>query len=217
MRRRGTLLSVAALILSVAALILSVAALILSVLHAAATEEPARAHLDSSHRCATFQGRVLRGQLLEEPLGHDLVFRLVPDTYGWAIGVIDRARPDEDFAGIATPPYRGTNHRYLEGWHFRNQANAGPNQGDVNAPQRERGFAFVLTPADYRRAAAAVDLLLWGEHPQAEREQALATLEQTSRGRGTLRITDMTLGNLVPGAQAWFETLDFDAELCRPP
>src|SRR6185295_140040 len=113
-------------------------------------------------------------------------------------------------------PYRGTNHRYLEGWHFRNQANAGPNQGDVNAPQRERGFAFVLTPADYRRAAAAVDLLLWGKHPQAEREQALTTLEQTSRGRGTLRITDMTLGNLVPGVQAWFETLDFDAELCRP-
>lgn len=145
------------------------------------------------------------------------MFRLAPDTYGWTIGVFDRARPDEDFAGIATPPYRGTNHRYLEGWHFRNQANTGPNEGDVNAPQRERGFAFVLTPADYRRAAAAVDTLLWCERSQAEREQALTTLQGASRGRGTLRITAMTLGNLVPGAQAWFETLDFDAELCRPP
>jgi len=27
----------------------------------------------------------------------------------------------------------------------------------------------------------------------------------------------MTLGNLVSGAQAWFETLQFDAELCRGP
>jgi len=77
--------------------------------------------------------------------------------------------------------------------------------------------AFVLTPADYRRTAVAVDTLLWDEHPQAEREQALTTLEQASRGHGTLRITDMTLGNLVPGTQAWFETLDFDAELCRQP
>jgi hypothetical protein len=101
--------------------------------------------------------------------------------------------------------------------HFHNQANTGPNEGAVNTPQRERGFAFVLTPADYRRAAAAVDTLLWGEHPQAEREQALTTLEGASRGHGTLRITAMTLGNLVPGAQAWFETLDLDAELCRPP
>ena len=193
------------------------AALILSVLHAAAIETPAHADLDRGHRCATFQGRVTRGQLLEEPLDEGLVFRLAPDTYGWTIGVFDRARPDEDFAGIATPPYRGTNHRYLEGWHFRNQANTGPNEGDVNAPQRERGFAFVLTPADYRRATAAVDTLLWGEHPEAEREQALTTLEGASRGHGTLRITAMTLGNLVPGAQAWFETLDLDAELCRPP
>ena len=74
----------------------------------------------------------------------------------------------------------GTNHRLLEGWHFRNQANTGPNEGDVNAPQREREFDFVLTPADYEQASQAVD-------------------------------------TLVAGAQVWFETLQFDAELCRGP
>jgi hypothetical protein len=37
---------------------------------------------------------------------------------------------------------------------------------------------------------------------------------RASRGRGTLRITGMTLGNLVPSARAGLETLDFDAELC---
>lgn len=184
----------------------SVAALFLGALPAAAAET-----------CETAAGHVKRGDLFEQPLADDLVFRLVPDTFGWTIAVGTRDQPGDDFVSVATPPFRGTNHRFLEGWHFRNQANTGPNVGDVNAPQHERTFVFVLTPADYRQAATAVDTLLWGEHTQAEREQAMEALETASRGRGTLRITGMTLGNLVPGAQAWFETLDFDAELCWAP
>jgi hypothetical protein len=211
--RGGTLPRVAALILGVLALGLDIVMPWRGVARAPAAEESR----ETGHHCTTLQGHVARGQSFEQSLGDDLVFRLTPDTYGWTIGVIDRATPDDDFAGIATPPYRGTNHRYLEGWHFRNRDNTGPNVGDVNAPQRERGFSFVLTPADYRRAAAAVDTLLWGEHTQVQREHAMTTLEQASIGRGTLRIADMTLGNLVPGVQAWFETLDFDADLCRTP
>ena len=192
MIRRGTLLSVAALLLSML---------------------PATA----AQRCVTSAGHVTRGQPFEQPLGDDLLFRLVPDTHGWNIAVVDSGQPGDDFVGVATPPFRGMNHRYLEGWHFRNRANTGPNVGHVNAPQHERTFVFTLTPADYRKAATAVDTLLWGEHTPAEREQAMEALEAASRGRGTLRITGMTLGNLVPGAQAWFETLDFDAELCWTP
>jgi hypothetical protein len=37
------------------------------------------------------------------------------------------------------------------------------------------------------------------------------------RGRGTLRITGMTLGNLVPNARAFLQTLDFNAEPCGTP
>ena len=170
----------------------------------------------AAERCEVVRGRVVRGQPFDRPFGGGLVFRLTPDPQGWTIGVIQAGRPDEDFAGIATPPFRGVNPRYLEGWHFRNRTNTGPNEGDVNAPQHERAFTFVLTPGDYQRARTALDVLLWGQRSDAEREQAYAVLEQTGRGRGTFRITDATLGHLVPGAQAWFETLTFDVELCRP-
>ena len=132
-----------------------------------------------------------------------LVFRLAPDTYGWTIGVIAAGRPDEDFAGIATPPYRGINARYLEGWHFRNGANTGPNTGDVNAPQHEREFAFVLSANDYHRASQVLDALLWGARPEAERQQLFEILSQVSRGRGRLRVKSSSLGNLQPGTQAW--------------
>ena len=74
----------------------------------------------------------------------------------------------------------------------------------------------MLTREDYQRAAMAIDSLLWGQRTDVERQKALDALERVRRGRGTLRITDATLGNLVPGAQAWFEALTFDVELCRP-
>ena len=167
-------------------------------------------------RCDAYRGRALRGQALELPLSGGLVFRLAPDAYGWTMGVIAAGRPDEDFAGIATPPYHGINARYLEGWHFRNHANTGPNAGDVNAPQDERDFAFVLSANDYARASRTLEALLWGARPEAERQQPMETLERVSRGRGRLRVTGSSLGNLLPGAHAWFEWLSFDVELCRP-
>jgi tetratricopeptide (TPR) repeat protein len=169
------------------------------------------------HRCTTASGHVVRGQTFEQRIGDGLVFRLTPDPQGWTIGVIRAGRPEEDYAGIATPPYRGINPRYVEGWHFRNRANTGPNEGDVNAPQHERGFAFVVTPEGYRAAATALDTLLWGLPSEVERARAREALQAASRGRGALRITGSTLGNLVPGAQARFESLTFDLEFCRPP
>ena len=61
-----------------------------------------------------------------------------------------------------------------------------------------------------------VETLLWGTRTDAERQRALDALAQVSRARGTLRVINATLGNLVPGTQAWFEALTFDVELCRP-
>jgi len=78
------------------------------------------------YRCTTASGRVVRGQTFEQRIGDGLAFRLTPDPQGWTIGVIRAARPEEDYAGVATPPYRGINPRYVEGWHFRNLANTGP-------------------------------------------------------------------------------------------
>lgn len=69
-----------------------------------------------------FTGEVLRGQIYEHDVGHDLVFRLTPATSdeggGWVIGIWPAMEPPDEvieFAEIATPPYHSYNERYLAG------------------------------------------------------------------------------------------------------
>ena len=172
-------------------------------------------------RAADFTGEVGRGQRFERRIEGDLVFLLDPDlapSLGWTIKVVRAPRDDEDYAAVVTPPHRGINARFIEGWHFRDPDNTGPNLGGVNAPPARRDFSFVVKREDYRAAADALDRLLWQRPDDTDqsRQRALEVYERVARGEGTLRIHRLDLGNLVRGQQAWIDYMGFAVALCLP-
>src|SRR5690349_20426825 len=78
-------------------------------------------------RNVRLSGEVLKGRSFERQIGANLFFRLVPEELGWAISVGSKAAT-ENFCSVVTPPYRGVNAIHIEGWHFRNSDNTGPNE-----------------------------------------------------------------------------------------
>lgn len=149
-----------------------------------------------------------------------LVFSLIPTEYaelgwmGWIIQIAPPAEPDHNYTSIVTPPFRGVNALQIIGWHFRNSDNTGANDGSVNAPQEERNFLFVTNEEDYQTAFAAVDCVL---HPSQcedmDDQEAFAIHESVPKSEGTLLITELELGNLVPEQQAWIEHMAFEVEI----
>jgi hypothetical protein len=167
-----------------------------------------------------FVAEVARGQSFEQEIGANLVFRLVPSEYGWTIWIARRATREADFSAVVTPPFRGMNHRYIEGWHFRNVNNSGPNElgpRNVNAPQGVREFAFATDESDYRIVLEALDKLLCPSSP-GEREMAERGFEsvEARAARGRLTILALRLGNLVVGQRAWIEGMRFEVEPFHP-
>lgn len=113
-----------------------------------------------------FDGTVKAGEKFECLFGGRFVFRLVPgtDEDGWSIEVIESGRTDN--LAALTPPLHFTTPTDIQGWHFRNEDNTGPNDGSVNQPQEDRAFTFSpevvrmqklptsgLTESDFQRIA----------------------------------------------------------------
>ncbi len=125
-----------------------------------------------------------------------------------------------NFAGVVTPPYRGINNIYIEGWHFRNSDNTGPNivgPKNVNAPQEVREFDFVLNDSDYQKAFDALGKMMWSySYSEQEVNEATIIHDKLSKGHGKLTIRDLKLNNLVAGKQAGIESMKFDVELNFP-
>ena len=167
-----------------------------------------------------FSGEVSKGLKFETEIGENLFFRLNPHELGWMISVGSKTSAENNFCGVVTPPYRGINHIYIEGWHFRNADNTGPNEAgpkNVNAPQEIREFNFVLDDADYRKAFDALRKLLWSySYSKREVEEARRVHEKLTKGRGTLTIRDLKLNNLEAGKQAGIDLMRFDLELVLP-
>src|SRR5207245_1593682 len=101
-------------------------------------------------RCAAEPGRkaeqlgggVLKGNAFTLPTAGGWILELVPIEEGWFLQVTVRGREEEDLSRL-TPPWHGVpNPRMIEGWHFRNEDNTGPNDGSVNAPGELREFIF---------------------------------------------------------------------------
>jgi len=151
---------------------------------------------------AEFSGTVKRGETFAHPLPGGLVFRLVPESQnlGWQIAVTDPARPGENLARFTPPFHFVPNPRFIEGWHFRNADNSGPNavgEKNVNAPQEIRDFIF--SPEVGRSITWPID-----------REDVKRI---TRDGQGMLTITHLDLGNLVPGERAWIESMRFTVRI----
>lgn len=152
-----------------------------------------------------FEGEVSVGQRFSRGFGGRFELVLVPSPCGWLLEVREGGR-EEDLARLTPPFHFVPNPREIEGWHFRNADNTGPNEPgekNVNAPGAVRRFIFspevgstvgvppaAITEADIERVAAF--------------------------GLGRLEILDYRLTDLEPGAQAAFEWLRFSVAISYP-
>lgn len=171
-------------------------------------------------RTVRFTGAISKGQTFEKQIGPRLFFRLLPSELGWTISIGDKTGAEKNFCGVVTPPYRGIHAIDIEGWHFRNAGNSGPNEPgpkNVNAPQEVREFYFVLNDGDYRKAFDALQILLWPySFSQQQVDQAQALHAQLPKGNGKLTIRDLKLHTLEAGKQAGIDAMTFDVELNFP-
>jgi hypothetical protein len=123
-----------------------------------AREDKSQPLADSSQ--VRFAAEVLRGQIYEHPVGHNMVFRLTPavsdEGGGWVIGMLPSVEPADEpleFAEVATPPYHGYNQRYLA-------ATAGYSAREAVAVTM-RQFYFVQSVADHHLASEVVNAVLY--------------------------------------------------------
>ena len=93
---------------------------------------------------ATIEGEVKFGEVFSKHFGREFQLRLDPIGCGWVISVRGKNR-EVDLSRLTPAFHFVPNPRYIEGWHFRNADNTGPNQTgplNVNAPQTLRKFMF---------------------------------------------------------------------------
>ena len=156
-------------------------------------------HTYARGRTAMFEDSVRAGQPYRHDLWNGLRFVLEPLDLGWRVAILDSTRPGEDLAAI-TPPYHFVpNPRDIEGWHFRNQANTGPNPGDVNAPQEIREFIFSPEVGRSIRSPAAGSAEVTEEDVERARRH----------GRGTLEIERLDLTPPQKGERAGIRAMRF--------
>jgi hypothetical protein len=144
-----------------------------------------------------FSGEVERGQSFTYTFHDTLVFKLNPIDNGWELLIHTVGRRDENIARLTPPFHFVPNPRYIEGWHFRNEFNTGPNDGSVNAPDTVREFIF--SP----KVGTSIDYPI-----------SVEQLEQIKReGSGTLTIMHLELGNLVPSKHAYISRMKFRVQM----
>jgi hypothetical protein len=160
---------------------------------------PARASASSTQcRVATLEGEVRAGQSFARPIGNGLEVMLEPLPSGWILRVLptDSARPQHDYAELATPPYRSVNPLLIStDYSFRAQ--------DAAAWDPRR-FRFVPNQKSFIRMLSAYN--------EYERRGSSSSAQETLAGlvsqatEGTLTILDTHLvpgvGDQVPAAAA---------------
>jgi hypothetical protein len=149
----------------------------------------------------TFAGSIKAGEHFQRPFGERFIFKLEPSDFGWSIGVYENGR-DEDLSRLTPPFHFVPNARQIEGWHFRNELNTGPNDGSVNAPHKERDFIF--SPEV-------------GQAIQGPTAHWSVTSEEVDRvasfGRGVLHIEHSVLSPVQRGERAKILQMDFKCTL----
>ena len=151
------------------------------------------------------EGNVTRGQMFSKATSGGWILRLVPTPEGWLLEIAVKGRETEDLSRLTPPLHFVPNPRSIEGSHFRNADNTGPNQGSVNAPQELREFIF--SPQVGREI----------QGPQAASSPTTEDVERVQAfGRGWLRVDEFQLTPPRRGERASFERLKFSACLTWP-
>ena len=153
----------------------------------------------AKHRIIEFEGQLNRDEAFSYEFLPGYRFELRPIEHGWEIAVRDARRPGENLARLTPPFHFVPNPRFIEGWHFRNADNTGPNElpSSVNAPQLVRDFVFsprVGVSIHYPPDAGDVERI-------------------RDDGHGTLVISQILLGNLTPGERATIRMIRFRVRL----
>ncbi len=153
-------------------------------------------------RSELIHGAVKRGDRFAQTMG-GWILRLEPVEYGWVLEIAAKDRPTEDLSRLTPPWHVVPNPREIEGWHFRNANNTGPNDGTVNAPGDLREFIFsplVGREIEYSGSATT--------SADVEKVQAF--------GRGWLSLESYRLTPAGNGERAGFEAVTFWACLTWP-
>ncbi len=150
---------------------------------AAAGAKPAKAN-----RClrAVVEGEVRAGEGFRRSFGGGLDFALEPIASGWVIRVLPTVgrRPAEDYAELATPPYRSVSPLLLStDFSFRAQDAVGWN------PRR---FRFAASAAAFARLEGMYRRVTEGKGAPAGEEGRLAELA-SEQPEGVLEIVDAGL------------------------
>jgi hypothetical protein len=149
------------------------------------------------------RGEVSRGKSFSHTTPAGWILRLFPREEGWLLEVTSKERETEDLSRLTPPWHFVPNAREIEGWHFRNAGNTGPNDGSVNAPQELREFIFspmVGRGIEYKGTATAVE--------DVEKVRSF--------GRGWLFIESFRLTPPRAGERAAFESIVVSACLTWP-
>ncbi len=165
---------------------------------------PPRCEPETGRHAETLSGEVVAGSSFDRSTPSGWILRLTPiSDSGWFLSVTVKGRENEDLSRLTPPWHFVPNPREIEGWHFRNAGNTGPNDGSVNAPQELRQFIFspeVGRTIDYSGSATSAE----------------DVAKVRSFGRGWLFLERYTLSPPRPGERAAFESLKFTACLTTP-
>jgi hypothetical protein len=159
---------------------------------------------EAGRRAERIHGTVKKGETFRYVSPAGWILHLLPDEAGWFLHIYIKGREGDDLARF-TPPLHFLNARQIQGWHFRNEDNTGPNDGSVNAPQELREFTFSpevgrtidITDSDFRRAVEYVEKV-------------------RSFGRGWVFIESYQLTPVRQGERAAFVSLTFSGCLTWP-
>ena len=166
--------------------------------------QPARrCEAEPGRRAEQIRGDVLRGATFSTITPSGWILRLVPGREGWFLQITEKGREMEDLSRLTPPWHFVPNAREIDGWHFRDADNSGPNDGSVNAPQELREFIF--SPAVGRGIEY---------NGSATTPEDVAKVE--SFGRGWLHVDAFRLTPPRRGERASFESLTFTACLTWP-
>jgi hypothetical protein len=161
-----------------------------------------------------FSGEVSHGQEFRKAIGRDLFFLLDPLDDGWTISIFPATQctteGHDDFVAVATPPFFGSNPRFIDTSNEEQSVHASPHE-----------FQFVLACKSYRQEFEFVGAATAGNVSQKASPKAIAKLGASAMGRGKLTILDSKVvksGKDEAGNDLQqVDWLKFQVEMALPP